>query len=49
MGKLIIVGILISIPVIIFSVAYYVIKETVKEINLKFDNDKDENDNLSVW
>lgn len=43
-----IVGIIIAIPVILFSVGYYVIKETIKEINFKFENSEDD-DNIGIW
>lgn len=42
------IGILIAIPVILFSVAYYVIKETIREINFKFENNEDD-DNIGIW
>ena len=45
---MLVIGILIAVPVILFSVAYYVIKETIKEINFKFENSEDD-DNLGIW
>jgi len=46
--NMLVIGILIAVPVILFSVAYYVIKETIKEINFKFENSEDD-DNLGIW
>jgi len=46
--SMLVIGIIIAVPVILFSAAYYVIKETIKEINLKFENSEDD-DNLGIW
>ena len=46
--SMLVIGILITVPVILFSVGYYVIKETIKEINFKFENSEDD-DNIGIW